>query len=205
MKVDKKTAIRIITKAARDYDDRLNRKQFLIIYKNGNGNEYVEIGFRDMNFLHLTGVKSHLSAQRFYERCLNSKLAEDDIEIDKNGKVQQKLKVLPFLHELLYHSCMIGDYVNSGVMISADYFVGDTKLVLSVGFRKGALKDYPVTLYSGDIRKLTNPTNKVLAIYVKTFPENIYREMAFAAKDVVLSDLEVPKEYLTFNKYNKST
>ena len=71
--------------------------------------------------------------------------------------------VLPFLHELLYHNCMIGDFIDSGICIKADYFVGNTKAVLSVGFRFGKNADFPVTLYKEDVRKLSQPTNKVLA------------------------------------------
>lgn len=97
----------------------------------------VQIEFRGNHFLHLTGVKTKLSAGRFYEKCLNHKLSGDDFELDKKGKAQQKLMVLPFLHELLYHNCMIGTFINSGICIRADYFVGNTKAVLSVGFRYG--------------------------------------------------------------------
>ena len=39
--------------------------------------------------------------------------------------------VLPYLAELLYHHCMIGDFINSGICIRADYFVGDAKIKLS--------------------------------------------------------------------------
>ena len=73
--------------------------------------------------------------------------------------------VLPYLSELLYHHCMIGDFINSGICIRADYFVGDTRAVLSVGFRTGKRTDFPVTLYNEDVRKLSQPTNKVLAIF----------------------------------------
>lgn len=48
-----------------------------------------------MNFLHMTGVKIQLSTQQFYEACLDSKLSENDFEIDNKGKVQQKLMALP--------------------------------------------------------------------------------------------------------------
>ena len=77
-------------------------------------------------------MQTKLSAQRFYEKCLEGKLLPNEFEVDKNGKVQQKLFVLPFLHELLYHNCMIGNFINSGICIKADYFVGNTKAVLSV-------------------------------------------------------------------------
>ena len=149
MKLDKANAIGIITKAAQKYDEFLNSRHFLIVYRFQEEIRYAEVGFRDYNFLHLTGIKSSLSAQRFYERCLNHKLSENDIEIDSKGKAAQKLMVLPYLHDLLYHNCMIGDFVRSGVMIYADYFVGDTKLVLSVGFRKEKGQDCPVNYIVG--------------------------------------------------------
>ena len=79
----------------------------------------------------MTGVQTRLSAQQFYAACLESKLSEYDFEIDNKGKVQQKLVVLPYLAELLYHHCMIGDFINSGICIRADYFVGDAKIKLS--------------------------------------------------------------------------
>ena len=91
MKQDKKKMLRIISEAAHDYEKYLNDKYFLVVFQKGRKKEYVQISFRNMHFLHLTGVKTKLSAQRFYGACLNGKLAENDVEIDKNGKVQQKL------------------------------------------------------------------------------------------------------------------
>ena len=85
---------------------------------------------------------------------------------------------------------MIGDFLNSGIMIKADYFVGDTKFVLSVGFRYGKKVDIPVTLYSGDIRKLTNPTNKVLAIFKRVYPSKTYDEITYQSKNFDISKLE---------------
>ena len=164
-KYDKKAALKIMIEAAKQYEEKLNDKHFLIVYREGKYIKTVDVGFRDMNFLHMTGVKTRLSAQQFYAACLESKLSEYDFEIDNKGKVQQKLMVLPYLAELLYHHCMIGDFINSGICIRADYFVGDAKAVLSVGFRTGKKTDFPVTLYKEDVRKLSQPTNKVLAIF----------------------------------------
>ena len=136
-KYDKKAALKIIVEAAKKYEEKLNDKHFLIVYREGKNTKTVSVGFRDMNFLHMTGVKTRLSAQQFYAACLESKLSERDFEIDNKGKVQQKLMALPYLADLLYHHCMIGDFINSGICIRADYFVGDTRAVLSVGFRAG--------------------------------------------------------------------
>ncbi len=205
MKLDKKRTISIIVESARNYDEYLNNKEFLIVYQDHSGNKkttinYAEIGFRDMYFLHMTGVKTRLTAKRFYEACINQKLSEADIELDNLGKIQQKLAVLPFLHMLPYNNCMIGDFINSGVMIQADYFVGDTKCVLSVGFRKGNSVDRPVTLYNGDIRKLTNPTNRVLAIFMRSYPETTYQESTYIAKDIDVSSLELPEGLITLKQ-----
>ena len=53
--------------------------------------------------------------------------------------------------------------------IDADYFVGDTRSVISVGFRFGKAADIPVTLYHEDIKKLSMPTCKVVAIFSKYY------------------------------------
>lgn len=90
--------------------------------------------------------------------------------------------VLPYLPDLLYNNCMIGEFIDSGICIKADYFIGNTKAVLSIGFRKGNNIDFPVTLYNEDIRKLTQPTCKVLAIFCKEYNETYYMKCTYLAK-----------------------
>ena len=142
----------------------------------------MQVEFRDSHFLHLTGVYTKLSAKRFCEKCLVQKLSFDDFELDKSGKTQQKLYFLPFLHELLYNNCMIGNFINSGIYIKANYFVGNTKATLSVGFRYGKNVDFPVTLYKEDVRKLSQPTNKVLAIFRRDYNQEKYTECTYLSK-----------------------
>ena len=194
MKYDKKMAIGIIINAAQNYQKKLRDKIFLIIYQHGSEIDTVQVEFRDNHFLHLTGVKTKLTAQHFYEKCLNSKLSEAEIELDYKGKAQQKLYVLPFLHELLYHNCMIGTFINSGICIKADYFIGNTKAVLSVGFRFGKKADFPVTLYKEDVRKLSQPTNKVLAILVKSYHQQKYTECTYLSKGQKICKLPLSEE-----------
>lgn len=183
-------------KAAKEYEEKLNDKHFLIVYREGKNTKTVSVGFRDMNFLHMTGVKTRLSAQQFYAACLESKLSEQDFEIDDKGKVQRKLMVLPYLAELLYHHCMIGNFINSGIYIRADYFVGNTRAVLSVGFRTGKKTDFPVTLYNEDVRKLSQPTNKVLAIFSKHYDNQYYDNCTYLAKNESIHELRVSDEVL---------
>lgn len=194
MKYDKKKAIDIIVRAAENYKKSLQDKVFFIIYQEKDTIKTVQVGFRDNHFLHLTGVQTSLSAKRFYEKCIGHKLSFKDFELEKNGKSQQKLMVLPFLHELLYHNCMIGEFIDSGICIRADYFIGNTKAVLSVGFRFGKNIDFPVTLYKEDVRKLSEPTNKVLAIFEREYKQHCYTECTYLSKGQILSELLVSEE-----------
>jgi hypothetical protein len=183
---DMKQALSIIIKAAKDYEIKLNDRHFLIIYMDKQVVKSCCVGFRDMNFLHLTGVKTKMSAQMFYSACLSGRLSVKDFSIDTRGKAQQKLQVLPYLSELLYHNCMVGDFINSGIAIRADYFVGDTKAVLSVGFRVGRTADIPVTLYNESIKKLSNPTCRVLGIFSRRYNEDKFGRCTYLAKDCTI-------------------
>ena len=193
-KYDKKTVLQIIINAAKEYDVKLKDKHFLIVYQESGKTKTACVGFRDMNFLHMTGVKTKLSAQQFYSACLDGKLSENDFEIDNKGKVQRKLTVLPYLTELLYNNCMIGNFINSGICIRADYFVGNTKAVLSVGFRTGKNVDFPVTLYSEDVRNLAHPTNKVLAIFAKGYQQLNYTECTYLSKGQEIHKLPISED-----------
>ncbi len=188
-KQDKKLALKIIIEAAKEYKDKLLNRHFMIIYKERGNYKCTYVGFRDLNFLHLTGVTTGLSAQQFFAACIDRKLSERDFEVDGQGKVRQKLTVLPYLSELLYNSCMIGDFIHSGIYIKADYFVGDGKKSLSLGFRKCNKTDYPVTLYSEDVRKLSNPTNKVIAIFKKQYDEKYYMDCTYLSKGQDIQEL----------------
>lgn len=195
-KYNKNDALKIIVNAAKEYEQKLNNKHFLIIYQESNTLKTATVGFRNMNFLHMTGVNTRLSAQQFYDACLNKKLSENDFHLDNKGKVQQKLLVLPYLSGLLYNHCMIGNFINSGICIKADYFIGNTKAVLSVGFRYGKNVDFPVTLYKEDVRKLSQPTNKVFAIFSKNYCQEKYKECTYLAKGLQLQTLPFPEDIM---------
>lgn len=199
MKINKKDAIRIITEAAKKYEECLNNNTFLIVYEKLGIQEYVEISFRDMFFLHLTGITTKLSAQRFYKACIANKLSDSDITIDNKGKVEQKLAVIPYLHELLFNNCMIGDFINSGIKIRADYFVGDTKFVLSLGVKKNRKTDIPVSLYKEDVRKLIAPKNKVLLIMKKKYNEEKYSEKTFISKKFDIKQLNICNDLVSIS------
>ena len=192
--VDIKTAIKIVTEAAKEYEERLNDRHFMVVYQEGTETKTIQFGFRDMNFLHLTGIETTLKAKQFYRACLDHKLAERDIINFTKGKTQQKLAVLPHLADVLYNNCMIGYSINNGIYLQADYFVGNTKAVLSVGFRFGKTVDYPVTLYNGDVRKMISPVCKVLAIFSKAYNDEKYNECTYLSKGQQIDKLKLDEE-----------
>lgn len=77
---------------------------------------------------------------------------------------------------------MVGNFINSGIAIRADYFVGDTRAVVSAGFRSGQSADIPVSLYNESIKILTHPTCRVLAIFRKHYNDGKYDTCAYLAK-----------------------
>ena len=62
---NKEEALKIIIDVAIKYEERLRHNHFLIIYSQNNKINAVQVGFRDSNYLHMTGVKSRLSAPVF--------------------------------------------------------------------------------------------------------------------------------------------
>ena len=113
-KYDKKAALKIMIEAVKQYEEKLNDKQFLIIYRERKDIKTVNVGFRDMNFLHMTGVKTRLSA-------LESKLSEYDFEIDNKGKVQQKLMVLPYLAKnQSMHELRVSDEIFEMILVDEE-------------------------------------------------------------------------------------
>jgi hypothetical protein len=68
----------IVLSAAEDYSEKLLDRHFLIIYQDRaskNAYKYKEIGFRDYNFLHLTGLKTEMSASAFFSAATSDRLS----------------------------------------------------------------------------------------------------------------------------------
>ena len=63
--VDIKSAIKIVTQAAKEYEENLNDRHFMVVYQEEAETKIVYFGFRDFNFLHLTGVNTTLKAKQF--------------------------------------------------------------------------------------------------------------------------------------------
>jgi len=74
--------------------------------------------------------------------------------------------------------------------------VGNTRVLISVAFRNGKTVDYPVSLYREDIRKLSKPTNKVLAAFKKKFDNDTYVKCVYIDDNHDLSKMPLPSNVI---------
>lgn len=174
----KKEAIAVVTAAAKGYRERLCGKQFLLAC---DDTEFREVAFMARNFSHFTGFERHCSATRFYEKALVGRLSEKDFDFDQNGNARRKLEVIAQLPRLFDAPVLYGVFLNSGIYISADYFVGKSRF--SVGFRLGKSFDVPVSLYNEDIRKLAYAPKRIIAVWEKPISAEKYEKLIYSRTD----------------------
>lgn len=189
MRKDKLSVIKTLFYCAVNYARIFLNKNYLFIYRVKNRIKYQEVVFKDYNFKHLTGVKTHFSAKDFFSACKNRRLSETDITLQST--TFQKLAVLPMLQNIVCSPSLIGEYNNSGFNLDSDYLAG--KELLSVGFRKDKM-DYgvPNTLLKLSIKKVTVQAHKVLAVLSKKIDEPNYNSITYQAKGIELFELELP-------------
>lgn len=180
----KAEAIQIITSAAAEYDVSMRDKQFLIAYNGCPGIDFCIVGFKAQNFKHFTGVKTDLSATRFYHKALEHNLSPNDFHFDTVGNTQRKLAVLPQLSRMFFGNTLRGSFNRSGIWLEADYVIGGTATRIAVAFRSGKSFDVPVSLYCEDIRKLTTDSVKVLAVWRRSFGETAFVENTYSGNGI---------------------
>lgn len=96
-KTDKKNAIRQgIIESAKVYSQELAGKAFLYVY----GNKYFEVFFPVNRFLHLTGVKTRLSAKDFYKNAKKAIITNSQFYFDAKHPYANAKKKLPCLKRL---------------------------------------------------------------------------------------------------------
>ena len=60
----------------------------------------------------MTGFKTNINANQFFDLCVNRRLKENDFEFADDGTTQLKMQVLPKLVNKNLSAKMIGDYNN---------------------------------------------------------------------------------------------
>ena len=187
-KFTKQEALRILYSSASNYEEKLSQRRFRLIYldKLHKSMEMEEVIFQPESFKHLTGIQTKISAFNFYEACLDRRLSQKTIAFDARGNTQRKLEVIEAMPDVFYHPCWIGESLNNDIHIHAAYYVGDTKCVLSIGFRNVMNKsgDVPITLKKQSIREVVTKECKVYAIASKSLlDKNSAWQLTYCARD----------------------
>lgn len=92
-----------IIKAAKKYKEIYVDYEYLICSEAFSKRSYYIVDAEKDNFQHLTGVHSQISAQSFFDKCIDGSLSEDDFDFIKKGQdeksvkgtVRRKMKALP--------------------------------------------------------------------------------------------------------------
>lgn len=191
--MDKRRAIRIMTKAAKLYHANLEDQKILFLYGvsaevrkqlQNQENQLISVKsyeavFQRYNFLHLTGVRINYSrtasAIHFYEKCLDNRLTEEDFDLAKDGSTGQKLDILENMMGIKKNVTMIGDFTDRGPKLFTEKAAGN--IWGCIGFVKDRYTslNVPNTLLKKDIRDvIASPMQKVYAVISKSYTEEKY-------------------------------
>ena len=118
MKQSFKSTIRNkLVQAANSYSNLLNKKIVLHSDEFDCSDQYV-IRFFKTNFLHLTGVKTILSAGEFFDKCLNGTIIETEFDItstkEQKGLVRLKMKHLPLINTFFKQALLVQENFDKG-------------------------------------------------------------------------------------------
>lgn len=178
MALPKHKMIKIVVDAAKKYEEILNNKVFLIVYKVENTLEFRELKFDQKNFKHLTGIESTLAPKQFYQAALKGRLGLNDIREKSDGTTALKLQVLPQLHQLVSMPTMIGEFESLRIHLQADKALGTSvKISLALGDHKGV--SVPKSLLKEDIRRLTRQPYPVMRVYCKKNKDEKYSTITY--------------------------
>lgn len=202
MKFTKDEARRRVLNCAKQYRDKLVNKKMLIIYRDRQDNmiRYIEVVFYERNYQHLTGIELvdkdgkilHNQSMNFYRKCIENKLALDEIKLKKDGTSHLKLAALPVLMDIAKVTKITGDYNNIRPYLFVDKVMGGVNFCLGLSKEKDIY--VPSSALLEDIKKITNTPSQVLAILEKDVNSKIYSTVKHVAKGLNLNNIILPNE-----------
>lgn len=201
-KYTKEQAIATVVSCAENYRKELEGRKLLFLCRDKHKKiTYYEFAFYDRNFLHLTGLKPNTSggrepirADEFYRKCIHKKLRFSDFEFAKDGTTPLKLEVLPNLMTKNLSAKMVGEYHSSRPKLYTEKLAGGIKGCVGFVTDKVHGEYVPNTVLNEDIRNSVNHQAQVIAVFRTKQKENLFSEITYIAKGVVLSDIELPRE-----------
>jgi hypothetical protein len=187
--INKTEALRIVFASAALYEENLSGNNVTFVTVKDGKYDYVETLFQSQNFLHLSGLQTDLSKERFFDAALNQRLGPSDISFNKNGTTEIKLQILPQLMSIHKTARMVGDYNNALPLLVTNKFAGT--VTMAMGFVKVNDIYVPNTALKKDIREITLQAtrSKIAAILLKPRYDERYKHLTYIAKGITIDDI----------------
>ena len=130
------------------YQTKLIPNSYLYLYEKNGILKSKFVAARDYNFLHLSGIKTNLSAEMFARKLRKKSLKPKEFYLENKRNIKSKLYKLPSLHEVMEQPLKIGK--KSNTLKNVDYIVGRNQMILGFSCaNNGKGFDNPSTLMSG--------------------------------------------------------
>lgn len=131
------------------------------------------------------------NAQSFYKECSRGTLSPRRIDLKDNGTTRQKLEVFIQLRYLMTSPNLLGYFNENGYELRADYFIGNSRKTVAIGFKNELSYDIPKTLLSKDLKLITGDPYPVISIYSKKISDTSYSLM-YQSKSIPLDLTKLP-------------
>lgn len=187
--------INILCKSARLYSEYVDiTLLFIFREKKAEAYDYYEVRFGRNNFMHLAGIKSEtLSANQFYEACINGTISKEDCKPRKDASTMySKVAIMEQMLDLRNSKCYkIGE--KNLVTRDNDFEMatGNSNGVIGYDSRikiRGTDKvdktksAIPTTLLNNPITSYCSRPQRIMFILQKSDKESTYEKMFYEIK-----------------------
>lgn len=188
-KISKGQALDILFTSARYYNENLNNRNLLFVFMTKQKQiGYIETKFKGTHFLHLTGIvvkNPKISAQRFFDLCLDKRLSPHDFAIKKDGTTELKLSVMPQVFSKNIAGKMLGDFSSFRLKLQTEKLVGGIYaaygFVREVHGSEDKVIYVPNTLLIGDVRDFIPTSFQILETYSKRVNDKGHKNQVYRA------------------------
>lgn len=189
----KEDILKILQDGWEEYKTRILPNTYLYLYNDGQGIKTKHVAVRDFNFLHLSGVKSKLSAEIFTRRLRKKTLKQSDFYVVDKSYLNNKLKKLAELPDVVEQAHKIGSRLQD--LKNVDYLIGKNDIILGLAKSKnGNGADTPSSLMSGDWNKIATNSCDILAILcMPKQGEKVYNKVTYCKKGEKIDIEQLPK------------
>ena len=192
-KLDRASLVKEICKAARLYKEHLVGSRFLYAFDD----RYIEVIYKVVNFKHLTGVETNLSAKKFYEYAVKNQLQASQIHFSAQHPYSlctRKIKHICQIATLASSECFMLEEIKTNTQT---YKFGTTNLNFSLCMNKelddnGEARDdcYIVqSLRDEDCFSRSKSAYVVTHILSRKNDEKVYTELRYISQSSAIDDL----------------